>query len=138
MPLRFPWFYAQSPLAPIDRRATKRSRTRRRYPQRCPYLLLFVLRRSALFRIFRVTRVFPLGRGRTHNAGVAGSSPAPAIDEPITYRRLARAVSPGDLASAVQLRDALLGRARREMAISLWAKQRNFRRVAERNFPVTK
>jgi len=53
-------------------------------PQRYPYLLLFMLRRSALFRVVRVRTIFPRGGRRTHNAGVAGSSRAPAIDEPIT------------------------------------------------------
>jgi hypothetical protein len=43
-------------------------------------MLLFMLRRSALFRIVRGEgRLWGRGR-RTHNAGVVGSSPTPAIE----------------------------------------------------------
>ena len=62
------------------------------HPKRHPYSCLFLLRRSALFLALRGTSISCLWGSRTHNAGVVGSSPTPAIDEPITYGWLARVV----------------------------------------------
>ena len=56
----------------------------RLHPRLHPYSCLFVLLGAALFRVFRGKRPFSLWTCLSHNAGVVGSSPTPAIDEPIT------------------------------------------------------
>ena len=51
------------------------------YPQCYPHSRRFLPHGAALRRAFRGRRVILRAYWRTHNAGVAGSSPAPAIEE---------------------------------------------------------